>query len=109
MYEFELVSKVDPFIKIDPARSVAFQPPNIEWGKKCTPVSQTRWDPLPTGKISRKFVPGEKNTLKFHPHWKTTLNTEPNWKKHLNCGNPHKKQGIYRPRWHLSPSFYPNW
>ena len=49
---------------------------------KNTPVSQTRWDPLPTGKIGSKFVPGEKNTLKFHPHWKTTLKPHPNWEKH---------------------------
>ena len=41
-----------------------------------TPVSQTQWNPRPTGKISPKFVPGEKKPLKFplrkmeyyHPH-----------------------------------------
>ena len=32
-----------------------------------TPVSQTWWDPHSTGKISPKFVPGERKTLK--PHW----------------------------------------
>ena len=36
---------------------------------KYTPVSQTRWDPRPTGKISPKFVPGGRKLLKFCPHW----------------------------------------
>ena len=34
-----------------------------------TPVSQTRWDPRPTGKISPKFVPCERKPLKFRPLW----------------------------------------
>ena len=39
-----------------------------------TPVTHIRWDALLTGKIGRKFIPGERNTRKFHPFWKNTLN-----------------------------------
>ena len=34
--------------------------------------SQTRWDPVPTGKIGQKIIPVDKNTLKLHLHLKKT-------------------------------------
>ena len=46
-----------------------------------TPVSQTWWVPLSTGKIGHKFAPGDKNTLKFYPHWEITLSSHPHLEK----------------------------
>jgi len=41
-----------------------------------TPVLQTRWDPLPTGKKSTKSAPGRKNGLNLSPVEKTHIPTE---------------------------------
>ena len=43
--------------------------------KLYTPVSQTWWDPFPSGKICKKIIPSERNTVKFHTHWNTELSS----------------------------------
>ena len=79
---------------------------------------------LPTGKIGRKFVPGEKNTpeisspLENYNELSSPLGKALKfWESPLDLltvnnriQNPHPlKQGIFHPHWHFAPSFYPHW
>ena len=51
---------------------------NLDYGiVYYTPVSQTRWDPLPTGKTGPKNRPRRKFSLKFDPRCKLTYS---HWK-----------------------------
>ena len=44
-----------------------------------TPVSQTRWDPLPHWKNRPRICVRWEKCPEIYPHWKTTLNSHPHW------------------------------
>ena len=89
-----------------------------------TPVSQTRWDPHTTGKISPKFVPSRRQPLKLRPHWENwriTIPTVNFWSgfavptafyglKTMKMNIPsYKIKGIFNPHLEICSKFYPHW